>query len=236
MHSPASRTVATAFLALSTLISAGDRLRAEETVVASASVPVVWKLDSVASIGGQKPQVLGTPQVMDAAAGGPAIRFNGRSDGLILPLNPVAGWTKFTIEVLVRPDADGPQAQRFLHIADGRGSRILLETRTAEGRSWILDAFLRCGKDHRTLRNRARRHPAEKWAWVALVYDGNQMTDYVNGVRELDGRVAFPSMATGTISLGMRLNRIFWFKGCLKEVRFHPTALAPEALQHATEK
>jgi hypothetical protein len=179
--------------------------------------------------------VLGAPRLVDAAAGGPALQFNGQTDGLVFPVNPIAGWAGFTIEVLIRPDTDGPRAQRFLHIDDGCGSRALLETRSPHGKLWVLDTFLRCPDSHRTLRNRARRHPAGKWTWVALVYDGKQMTDYVNGVRQLEGRVAFPPMTTGSTSLGVRLNRVYWFKGCIKEVRFHPAALAPEALQRVAE-
>jgi hypothetical protein len=236
MLSFATRNHAALLLLVSALAGAGDRLRAAGTDVGSASVPIVWKLDNMSSIGGQKPQVLGAPQFVDATAGGPALRFNGRTDGLVLPLNPIAGWTNFTIEVLFQPDANGPRAQRFLHIADRAGGRALIETRAADGRTWILDTYLARTKHGRTLRNRAQRHACERWAWVALVYDGKQMADYVNGVRQFQGRIAFPPMTTGSMSLGARLNRVYWFKGCLKEVRFHPTALAPEALQRVVEK
>jgi len=229
------RTAVAILLTLTALVTAADRARGVEGAVAGVSAPIVWTLENVASVGGQKPQVLGAPKVVDAASGGPALEFNGQNDGLVFPLNPIAGWTKFTIEVLIRPDAGGPRAQRFLHIDGGRGSRALLETRSGDGKSWVLDAFLRSGKDHRTLRNRARRHSAGKWAWVALVYDGARMTDYVNAMRELDGHVVFPPMAGGYTSLGVRLNRVYWFKGCIKEVRFHPTALAPTALQRVAE-
>jgi hypothetical protein len=61
------------------------------------------------------------------------------------------------------------------------------------------------------------------------------MTDYVNGAREFEGRVVFPPMTNGDTSLGMRLNRVFWFKGSIKEVRFHSTALTPDGLQRVTE-
>ena len=236
MRFPTSWTVSTVLLGLSTFAGTGDRLRAGEKLAASVPSQVVWTLDNVESVGGHKPEVLGAPKIVDKAAGGPALQFNGRNDGLIFPLNPLAAWATFTIEVLIRLDADGPRAQRFLHIDDRRGSRALLETRSDDGKSWILDAFLRSGKDHRTLRNRVRRHLPGQWAWVALVYDGKQMTDYVNGVRELEGRAVFPPMTSGYTSLGVRLNRVYWFKGCIKEVRFHPAALAPEALQRVAEK
>jgi hypothetical protein len=232
---PGTVVVPHLLLVMQILLCMGTEVRAEKEVVAQQSVPVVWTLDNTAAIGGQNPQVLGLPQIVDASAGGPALRFNGQNDGLILPVNPIAGWRKFTVEVLFRPDADGPRAQRFLHIADRAGSRALIETRTTDGKSWILDTYLACGKKGRTLRNRVRRHPTGKWAWVALVYDGRKMAHYVNGVREFEGRTIFPPMTDGSTSLGMRLNRVFWFKGTIKEVRFTPTALAPNALQRVPD-
>jgi hypothetical protein len=218
------------------LLCLGTELRAEKGIVAQQPVPIVWTLSNTAVIGGQKPQVLGAPRIVDMSAGGPALKFDGQTDGLILPVNPIAGWPSFTIEVLFRPDANGPRAQRFLHIADRLGSRVLIETRTTDGKSWILDTYLAGSKKRRTLRNRTKRHPADKWAWVALVYDGRKMVHYVNGMREFEGRTVFPPMADGTTSLGMRLNQVFWFKGSIKEVRFSPTALAPDILQRVPEK
>jgi hypothetical protein len=235
MHSFPTRTAIALLLTLPLFASPGAKLRAEETSVPSASVPVVWTLDNITSIGGHAPHVLGTPRVVGTVAGGPALQFNGRSDGLVFSTNPIAGWPKFTIEALVRPDADGLRAQRFLHIGDGHNSRALLETRGAAGQSWILDTYLKGGNDDRTLRNRAKRHPSGKWAWVALVYDGKRMTDYVNGVRQMEGNVNFPAMAGGSMSLGVRLNQVYWFKGCIRQVRFHPAPLAPSALQRVTE-
>ena len=38
-------------------------------------------------------------------------------------------------------------------------------------------------------------------------------------------------MKPGQTSLGVRLNRVFWFKGDVREVRFTPAALGEEALQ-----
>jgi len=215
-------------------LNAGITLGAEGTAADRKAV-IVWKIESAAVIGGQTPQVIGTPKT-NASAGERALQFNGRGDGLIVPVNPIAGWSSFTIEVLFLPEADGPRAQRFLHIADRVGSRALIETRTTDGKSWILDTYLACSKKGRTLRNRTKRHPTGKWAWVALAYDGKKMTDYVNGVREFEGRTAFPPMTDGVTSLGMRLNKVFWFKGCIKEIRFTPAALAPDALQHLPEK
>ena len=196
---------------------------------------IVWQLDGTNAIAGRIPQIFGAPKIVSASDGGPALRFNGKTDGLIVPANPMSEWPVFTVEVLFRPDLNGPRAQRFLHIADHAGNRVLLETRTtSDGKFWVLDTYLACcNKKGRTLRNRAKRHQAGKWVWVALVYDGQKMTEYVNGVREFEGHTRFPPMTDGVTALGMRLNQVFWFKGSLKEIRFHPVALATEALQRA---
>jgi hypothetical protein len=215
-------------------------LGAEEKITATAPQSVVWTLDNVASIGGQKPEVLGAPKVVAATAGGSALRFNGQGDALLVPVNPLAGWKTFTVEALFLPETNGPSAQRFAYIIDNRNSRAAMETRSSDGKSWCLDTYLfsdRLGvTNDLTLRDTHRLHPNGKWTWVALVYDGKKMSHYVNGVKELQGKIAFPPMTSGSISFGMRFDRTFWFKGCIKEVRFAPVALKPDALQRVQEK
>lgn len=214
----------------------GTRLRAEENFAAYSQPPVVWTLDNVESIGGHRPRVLGAPRIASATTGGPALLFNGKSDGLILPVNPLRGFSKFTIEILFRPDADGPPAQRFMHIQDDRDSRVMIETRLIGNQSWSLDTFLHSGDNDRPLLDRTKRHPTGRWAWVALVYNGKTVSDYVNGVKELQGPVNFSPMADGRMSLGVRLNRVFWFKGCIKEIRFSPAPLNPDDLRRIVER
>ncbi len=222
-------------LVIQAFVSAGTGLRAADFTTDSQP-PVVWTLDNTESIGGHRPKVLGAPQIASAATGGPALLFNGKSDGLILPVNPLRGLSKFTIEILFRPDPDGPRAQRFVHIQDERDSRVMIETRLIGSQSWSLDTFLHSGDDAHPLLDRARKHPTGKWAWVALIYDGKTMSDYVNGVKELESPVNFAPMADGRMSLGVRLNRVFWFKGSIKEIRFSPIAWNPEDLKRIVER
>lgn len=191
---------------------------------------VVWKLEKPGEVGGHKAEVLGAPKSM-SETGQRGLCFDGKGDGLILPVNPIAGLKLFTIEVLLRPDSDGPEEQRFLHIQDDQERRVLIETRVADG-VWSLDTFLRATEeDKHTLLDRTKTNPAGRWYWVALVYDGKTMSHFVSGKKELEGAVAFPAMGPGRISLGVRQNRVYWFKGCIAQVRFSPYALAPEALQ-----
>jgi len=192
-----------------------------------ATEPVIWRLDQTARVGGHVAEVLGAPRVIDGAT-----FFNGASDSLLVPANPLAGLAQFTIEVLFRPAADGPAEQRFLHVQDGPGTRALIETRVAGG-TWALDTFLfhPATGAKLALLDMTKRHPPDRWTWVALVYDGRHMAHYIDGVKELEGEVAFPAMAAGQVSLGVRQNRVYWFKGGIREVRWHATALKAEELQ-----
>ncbi|HUQ10935.1 MAG TPA: LamG-like jellyroll fold domain-containing protein [Steroidobacteraceae bacterium] len=190
----------------------------------------VWKLERTESIAGVQPEVLGAPRAVKKD-GHQALCFDGKADGVFLPVNPIAGLTNFTIEILLRPDGDGPPEQRFLHIQDPEEHRVLMETRVGEG-TWSLDTFLRTSDaDKLTLLDRAKSQRTDRWYWAALVYDGKTMSHYVDGVRQLEGLVAFAPMVPGRISLGVRQNRIHWFKGCIAEVRFAPEAIPATRLR-----
>ena len=187
-------------------------------------------------IDGRPTTVSGAPRVVDAA-GGKAIYFDGVGDGLLLPVNPIEGLEQFTIEVLIQPEVGGGEEQRFLHIQDQEGSRALLEIRLL-GNSWALDTFLRSEKNlaNHTQLDRTKLHPANSWTWVALVYAHGHMAHFVNGVKELESAVDFSPMQAGKISLGMRQNKIYWFKGGIREVRFEAVALDATALQSVPTK
>ena len=210
--------------------------RADET-----RTVVDWRLDDVKTIGGQAVTIVGAPRVVQtpvgpalegAAPSAPsALEFNGRTDGLFLDVNPLAGLERFTVEVLFEPAADGPPEQRFLHFEDPAGpKRALLETRMLPDGRWALDTFLKDGDAALTLLDRARTHAAGEWHAVALVYDGQEMAHYVDGVRELAGAVAFRPMAGGRTSIGVRQNQVYWFKGRIARVRVTAGALAPDQL------
>lgn len=190
--------------------------------------PLVWTFRDLRAVGGSVPEVLGSPQVLPDGA----VHFNGVDQGLVVPSNPISGWSRFTVAVLFRPEDDAPEAQRFLHIEDPDGRRLTVEDRVVKGKGWYMDTFLLSGKG-RTLIDPAKLHPLGRWAWGELVYDGRLMRSYVDGVPELSGEVAFAPMAGGRTSVGVRLNRVYWFKGEIREVRFYPAALAPADLPRA---
>ena len=106
---------------------------AESQANASPPAPVVWQFDQPATVAGCPTEVLGAPQVVENT-GGRFVQFDGAHDGLVVPVNPLARLPQFTIEVLVRPEAGGGSEQRFLHVQDEVGNRVLLEIRqTPEG-------------------------------------------------------------------------------------------------------
>lgn len=201
------------------------------TGTADPPKPAVWKLDNLESVGGRKPEVLGAPRQL-SEEGRRALCFDGKADGIFLPVNPIAGWRQFTIEVLFRPDGDGPAEQRFLHIQDEQERRVLIETRVSDQRTWSLDTFLRDSEAQKlTLLDTAKAQATDRWHWAALVYDGHTLSHFVDGGLQLTGAVIFQPMSAGRISLGVRQNRIHWFKGCISQVRFSASALPPASLQ-----
>ncbi len=201
------------------------------TGAGDAPKTTVWNLDNVSTIGGLTPVVLGAPRTM-SEAGRKALCFDGKTDGLFLPVNPIAGWSRFTIEILFKPEGDGPAEQRFLHIQDEQERRVLIETRVIDPRNWALDTFLRESDANKlTLLDKSKVQSTDQWHWAALVYDGNTMAHYVDGDLQLAGTVIFQPMGAGRISLGVRQNKIHWFKGCISRVRFTAAAVPAGALQ-----
>ena len=195
---------------------------------------VVWRLEDPKRVGQHQPTVLGAPRVV-VDAGNKALRFNGTSDGLIIADNPIKGFAAFTLEVRFKPDGDGPAAQRFVHVEDSLENRGLIETRVTPDKQWYLDTFLYSHPSGKgvTLVDKTKLHPCDRWYWAALVYDGKTMSHFVDGIREQQGAIDFGPMAAGRTSVGVRLNQVFWFKGEIAEIRFHPRAVAGTELQRS---
>jgi hypothetical protein len=195
-----------------------------------------WKLDNLSSIEGHAVTVLGAPRVVQTRIG-PAIEFDGVDDGLLLDVNPIAGMERFTIEAVVEPAADGPAEQRFVHLSEqGSENRAMLETRILPGAGWCLDTYLRHDPGSLTLIDRSRVHPAGVWHAVALVYDGVRMAHFVDGALDAEGQVRFAPIGAGRVSIGVRQNRVSWFKGRIALVRITAEALPPERLLRVASK
>jgi concanavalin A-like lectin/glucanase superfamily protein len=190
---------------------------------------VTWKLDNLKKVGGNTVTVIGNPRVIRTPRGR-AVEFDGAHDGLLVGVNPVAGMRAFTVEAIIRPDAGGLEEQRWMHIQGPTAdSRVMLETRL-HGGAWFLDTFIKNGpraEEGRTLFDEPFRHAADVWYHVALVYDGAVMRNYVDGREELSGPLAVGPLGAGQTSIGVRQNRVYWFKGAISRLRFTPRALAP---------
>lgn len=189
---------------------------------------VTWKVDNLKKIGGKAVAVLGDPRVVKTDRGR-AVAFDGVDDGLFIDVNPLAGASEFTIEAVFRPAAGGAKEQRWLHIEDTENteSRALLETRLV-GDEWFLDTFLKSGENRSALFAENFKHPLGRWHAVALVFDGREMRHYVDGRLELSGQIAIKPFGKGVASIGVRRNKVYWFKGAVLKARFTNRALSPK--------
>ena len=194
----------------------------------------IWRLDNLQRIGGHAVMLEGSPRVSEAG-GAKAIVFDGVRDGLFIPAIPFAGAKQFTIEVMFSPAEGGLTEQRFVHVQDTNDSRALIELRLNGKGGWWLDTFQWTGAPPPdrglTLVDPKKVHPTGKWYWAALRYDGKTMAHFVNGEKEIERAGAFRPFGPGQVSLGVRQNKVYWFKGAIREVRFHTVALAEENLQ-----
>ena len=200
------------------------------SVQAVSPAPTLWILDSLESIGGHPVAVVGAPRLVRTDLG-PAVEFDGRGDGLFLDVNPLAGLERFTVEVTFEPLPGGAEEQRFLHVQEAASEdRALVELRVLPDGRWCLDTFLRRDGIGLTLIDRAAAHPLAGWHVAALVYDGRTMAHYVDGRREAAGPLAFRPLGPGRTSIGVRQNRVSWFRGRIHAIRIVPEAVAPRAV------
>jgi hypothetical protein len=51
----------------------------------------------------------------------------------------------------------------------------------------------------------------------------------VNGKRELEGKIDSSVVNGGSTSIGVRQNKLNWFKGSIYEIRITPSALQPSS-------
>jgi hypothetical protein len=63
---------------------------------------------------------------------------------------------------------------------------------------------------------------------VAAVYDGREFRSYVNGVQDGAAELDLDPQGPGRASVGVRINKVFYFKGAVAQARFSHRALSPE--------
>jgi hypothetical protein len=190
---------------------------------------VVWAIDNLQSIGGHPTSVLGTPMVIDTP-GGKAVQFDGVGDALFVENHPLAGFPQFTVEVVFRPDAGGAAEQRFFHIQENGANdinRVLFETRLPGNGVWVIDNYVQSTAGGAALFDAKLVHPLGPWYSATLVVDGTEIRNYVNGIPETSAKLPFQPHMQGRTSLGVRINKLYWYKGAIRLARFTPRVLAP---------
>ena len=221
------RRPAAIFLLLPTLLVAPARLEAQ-TPAADKGV-INWNLDRLDSIGGHKVTVVGQPRVIETPEG-KALQFDGVDDAIFLEVNPLAGLKEFTVEVIFRPDAGGPKEQRFFHLQEaGSENRVLFETRLTDDGKWFLDTFLKSGEGNYTQFAKDHLHPLGPWYHAGA--DDRRQADAA--LRQRQGRIGdrdrLQAADRGQTSLGVRINKVHWYQGAIRQVRITPRVLPPEA-------
>jgi hypothetical protein len=190
----------------------------------------LWVFDRLDQIGGHPVTVIGHPRVIDTPAG-KAIEFNGVDDGLFLDAHPLAGATAHTWEAIFRPDG-GNAEQRWFHLEESpatgldSNNRMLFEIRVVDGK-WCLDAFNKSATGQKALLNRQHLYELGQWHHVAAVYDGREFRSYVDGVLDGSAQIEFAPQGPGKTAVGVRMNKLYYFKGAVRTARFTRRALAP---------
>jgi len=192
---------------------------------------VIWTFDRLENIGGNKTTVLGQPKVIDSPIG-KAVEFDGVDDALFIDNHPLAGARTFTWEAIFRPDG-GQREQRWFHLSEqdpqtgaDTDNRMLFEIRVVDDQ-WYLDSYSQSGTESKALMNRQALHPLGAWHHVASVYDGQEFRNYVDGVQEGSAQLRLAPHGPGHASVGVRINKVFFFKGAVRLARFTRKALAP---------
>jgi hypothetical protein len=190
---------------------------------------IVWDIDNTKTIAGLGTVTAGAPKVIETDKG-KVVEFDGLGDGLIVESLPLAEAEKFTLEIIFRPAANGPAAQRFLHLQEtGSESRILIELRMPDSQNWYLDTYIKTEAGDHTLADPPKPHPVGQWYNATLIYDGEKMRHYVNGVEESSAKLAFDPLGGGKTSIGVRINRVHWFKGAIRKIRFTDEVLRADS-------
>ena len=210
--------------------------------VAQPVPDVIWQFDGLDNIGGNRAHVDGQPKIITTAAG-KAVLFDGVHDGLFIDKHPLAGFSQFTFEALVRPDGGEP-AQRWFHLAEtdpktgldatvdannptaDKNSRFTFELRV-DGDRCYFESFTHGPGYQSALIDKTKTHPLGQWYVVTQTYDGQTHRSFVNGVLEKEAPIAYVPQGPGHSSVGVRINHVSYFKGAVMRAHFAPRALQP---------
>jgi hypothetical protein len=190
------------------------------------SLRTEWTLSDLPGRTSEGVQIKGKPGTIKFKNNS-AISFNGSSDAIFLESMPLAWCEQFTIEVIIKPASGGNFEQRFLHIGEVQGDRVLLELRSTEA-GWYFDGFVKVGDLEKALIDQQLLHPFDQWYHLAYLVDNGKLETYINGKKELESYLGITPLRVGKTSIGVRQNEVSWFKGAIYKIRITPEALKPK--------
>jgi hypothetical protein len=201
---------------------------------AAAPVAETWNFNSLESIGGHPVTLMGNPKVVPTPDGD-AVAFDGDGDRLLVGNDPLGDAKAFTVEMVFNPGSSSAAttAPRFMHIQNPANSStgLMMELRVNDKGGWAFDGGLTTDMGARILFDASKTHPMNQWAHVAVSFDGTVFKTFVNGVEELKGNAPYKTVvvdAGAVVSVGARMNKIYWLLGMVRTMRITRAALDPK--------
>ncbi|BFM05149.1 LamG-like jellyroll fold domain-containing protein [Halioxenophilus aromaticivorans] len=161
----------------------------------------------------------------------PSTYFNGINDQLVLKNELLAQAAEFTVEAIIYPlnaFKTSPQP-RFVHLESPTdpSHRLTMELRITDNRTWYFDTFISSPKGELVLIDSSKTHPVDQWHHIAISYKKRRLTSYIDYSVELQGDTAFkPFTEPQWVSVGARLNQVYWFNGYIHRIEVTPKALS----------
>jgi len=170
--------------------------------------------------------VVGNPTEIDSPYGR-AVQFNGKDDAIFIDEMPLKDLSEITIEMIIRFDSGGSLEQRYFHTGTMKKDRVLMEMRS-NADTWYLDGMFESRKKWVVLISPELTHPLDEWYHIAFTVKNGEQATFVNGQKELEGDVDFSPIKKGKTSIGVRQNKISWFKGAIYSIRITDKVLDPD--------
>jgi hypothetical protein len=169
---------------------------------------------------------MGSPKIVYSDSVSPqpyeSTSFNGEEDGLFLHYNPLGSTRCFSVSIMIKPSHDGPFEQRFFHIQDvGSDDRFLMEIRMLKNGKWYADSYFEFQGRSVMLQEPHLLHESCKWHNIKVSYDGTMFTHMIDDT--IEASKLFPEAKlpeVGITSIGMRVNRVYPFKGKIGSIQF----------------
>lgn len=190
---------------------------------------IEWSADSFDP--SMQVEMLGAPGMIYTSMG-TALEFDGKGDAIFVGSVPVKGMEEFTIQMIFKPYGNAPFEQRFMHMGEYNGARIMFESRVKPDNTWYFDAFVHMGtkEESKALVNESLTHPTDRWYNLALTVSKDGIASYVDGVQQSSYPLKYDRLAIGegVTSVGVRQNMVCWFKGAILKILVTPKVLAPD--------